>query len=85
MFPTKANFLERWSESTLCVYCCNVDTDEHLFNCCGYSDLIGDTRMNHMMFMKLDASMDELSAGAKVLIKIHERLMRLHEDTEMKL
>ena len=39
MFPTKANFPGRWSSSNLCPYCCEVETDEHLFGCCGYMDI----------------------------------------------
>ena len=38
MFPTKSNFPNRWSSSILCTFCCNIDTDEHLFQWCGYMD-----------------------------------------------
>ena len=83
MFPTKANFQHRWSESILCIYCCNVDTDEHLFNCCGYMDLIHDSNINYAMFWNMDVPMDLLSVGAKTLLHIHDRLVTLHEDKEL--
>ena len=54
MFPTRTNFPLRWSSSNLCVYCCSLDTDEHLFQCCGYSDVHEDN-IDHCMFMKLSS------------------------------
>ena len=39
MFPTKANFPKR-RVGDQCVQCGKVETDEHLFTCNGYSDLM---------------------------------------------
>ena len=41
MIPTKANFPGRWC-GTLCNVCNFEDTDEHLFHCPGYQDLLHD-------------------------------------------
>ena len=60
-----------------------MDTDEHLFNCCGYMDLIHNTKVNYGMFWKLDVPMDLLSVGANVLLRIHDRLVLLHGDKEL--
>ena len=52
MFPTKDNFKGRWGSE--CVYCGNLESDIHLFSCAGYSDLIGDLKME--LFFTQDAS-----------------------------
>ena len=82
MFPTKWNFPSRWSTSKLCVFCCQPDTDEHLFSCCGYLD-IHKFEVRHDMFMKLDIEMDKLSDGAKILLRIYERLLLTNEDKDV--
>ena len=63
MFPTKSNFPKRWSQSKLCTFCCEVETDEHLFMCCGYVD-IHRHLWRHDTFMKLECDIEYLSAGA---------------------
>ena len=80
MLPTKVNFPGRWSESKLCCYCCEIETDEHLFQCCGYSDLNEDG-FQHSVFMKLDCEMGKLSDGAKTLLMIHDRLVKTNDDS----
>ena len=70
MLPTKDNFKGRWG--TECEYCGSVESDVHLFSCAGYTDLLSGARYD--MFMNLDVSMDELSAGAKKLLKVKNRL-----------
>ena len=70
MFPTKENFHGRWG--TECRFCSNVESDLHLFSCAGYKDLLDGT--NFDMFMTLDCTIDELSAGAQKLLKVKERL-----------
>ena len=82
MFPTKSNFKERWSSSILCVYCCNVESDEHLFTCCGYVDIIRG-KLNHSSLMKLDGDAQILSEYAKILLQVHDRLMIGREDKEL--
>ena len=70
MFPTKDNFKGRWG--TECTYCRDLETDMHLFACPGYSDLLGTTTFE--TFMRLDVEIEALSAAAKCLIKVRERL-----------
>ena len=82
MFPTSINFKGRWSSSFLCMYCCNVETDEHLFRCCGYIDIV-QNKLNHTSLIKLDVTMEMLSEYAKILLRVHERLMNGREDKEL--
>ena len=82
MFPTKCNYPSRWSASRLCNFCCMMDTDEHLLNCCGFMD-IHRYQINHQMFMNVDGDMNELSYGAKILMKIYERLLLINEDKDL--
>ena len=71
MFPTRDNFKGRWGTNE-CTYCGCIESDVHLFSCAGYNDLLGCTKFD--MFMTLNASIDELSAGAKQLLKVVDRL-----------
>ena len=82
MFPTKCNFPNRWSTSKLCTFCCDKDTDEHLFKCCGYMD-IHQYKISHKIFMCLDTELESLSYGAKILLRIHERLICINEDGDL--
>ena len=70
MLPTKDNFKGRWGSE--CVYCGNLESDIHLFSCAGYSDLIGDLKME--LFFTQDASIDELFVGAQKLLRVIQRL-----------
>ena len=71
MFPTRDNFKGRWG-SDECTYCGCCESDIHLFSCVGYNDLLGNVKFE--MFMTLDATVDELSAGAKKLLLVVDRL-----------
>ena len=82
MFPTKDNFKGRWSTSCLCVYCCNVETDEHLLQCCGYMDLVNGA-VDHMSLLKLDVNDEKLKGYAEILLQVHERLLGNREDKEL--
>ena len=82
MFPTKANFPGRWGVSKLCTYCCKNETDEHLFQCCGYTDL-NTVNCCHSMFMTLECDLEQLSKGARVLVKMYERLVMTNEDCSL--
>ena len=82
MFPTKCNFPNRWSTSKLCNFCCSLDTDEHLLDCCGYIDL-NQGKVNPEMFWRLDGDMDNLRVGAQVLLEIYDRLMITNEDKDL--
>ena len=70
MFPTKDNFKGRWGSE--CAYCEAVESDIHIFSCAGYSDLLGEVDMDR--FLTLNASIEELSLGAKKLLEVKERL-----------
>jgi hypothetical protein len=70
MFPTKDNFKGRWGSE--CRYCSCAETDTHLFACAGYHDLLQGVEFDS--FMSLKASPEELSKGAKLLMKVKERL-----------
>ena len=65
MFPTKDNFKGRWGDQ--CVYCEAIESDVHIFSCVGYRDLLSGVRYD--MFMNLDVPIEELSNGAKNLLK----------------
>ena len=83
MFPTRVNFPERWSSELRCIFCSCIDTDEHLFTCFGYLDIIKDQQIDYKMFYTLDVPMALLSSGAKVLIMIYERLQSFQEDSDI--
>ena len=70
MLPTKENFRGRWGYE--CNFCSSPESDLHLFSCAGYSDLLDG--INFDLFLKLECSTEELSVGAKQLIKVIERL-----------
>ena len=79
MFPTKVNFPSRWSSSLLCNYCCEKETDEHLFWCCGYID-IHRGEIDYGSFIRLNCNMDVLREAARILIKIYDRLLQTNGD-----
>ena len=70
MFPTKDNFKGRWG--TDCTYCNCPETDMHLFACAGYGDLLEGISFD--TFILLNSSIDDLSYGARCLIRVKERL-----------
>ena len=82
MFPTKCNFPNRWSSSKLCNFCCRLDTDEHLLNCCGYMD-ITHGKVNPEMFWTVKDEVDDLRFGAQILKKIYDRLLVINEDKDL--
>ena len=83
MFPTRVNFPERWTSELKCIFCSCMDTDEHLFSCVGYLDIMKEQQIDPNIFYTLDVPMSELSRGAKILLMIHERLERFQEDSDM--
>ena len=70
MLPTKENFRGRWGYE--CNFCSSPESDMHLFSCAGYSDLLEGVDFD--LFLKLEGSIEELSVGAKKLLKVVERL-----------
>ena len=84
MFPTKANFPNRWSNSRKCSFCCNLDTDEHLFHCGGFVDLLEGSGTTFECFFKLEKiDTTKLSEAAKVLLNIFERLELANGDKDL--
>ena len=83
MFPTRVNFPERWSSELKCIFCASMDTDEHLFSCMGYLDIMEEQQIDPNMFYTLDVPMTVLSRGAKILLRIYERLASFQEDADM--
>ena len=79
MLPTKANFPGRWS-GTKCNICQFEDTDEHIFTCPGYQDLLSDD-VNHKMFWDEEILNDtaKIKKGACAIIAIVERLNEVQD------
>ena len=75
MWPTKRNFPGRWNDVN-CNICSMEDTDEHIFVCPGYSDLIIEENVTYDMFWDKDVLQDvnKLKVIASVAITIIERL-----------
>ena len=74
MLPTKANFPGRWS-GTSCNICGFDDTDEHIFHCPGYQDILSDDTYYSMFWEKeiLDDPA-KIKNAACVMLGIIERL-----------
>ena len=79
MFPTKCNFPNRWSRSKLYNFCCQLDTDQHLLNCCGYMD-IHEYRVHYGVFLRVDSDVNDLRLGAQILLKIYDRLLLINNE-----
>ena len=79
MLPTKANFPGRWS-GTKCNICGFADTDEHIFHCPGYQDLLCKD-MYHNMFWEEEVLNDTaiLKKAACSMLGIIERLNEVQE------
>ena len=84
MFPTKSNFPGRW-DGRLCNICCFEDTDEHLFHCPGYQDLLT-SDIRYSMFWEDDVLEDteRIKKAACVLLSIIERLEQVQTISGMK-
>ena len=85
MLPTKANFPGRWSGS-MCNICGFLDTDEHIFHCPGYQDLLSED-MNYSMFWDEEILNDtvRLKRAACSIVGIIERLSEVQgmKDAEL--
>ena len=68
----------------MCPFCCGIESDEHLFKCCGYMDL-HEGQVEYRDFIKLDCSMEKLKNGARKLMKIYDRLNMVNEDKLFKI
>ena len=74
MWPTKENYPGRWS-GDLCNICNRKDTDEHIFSCPGYMDLIGE-KFDYQVFWDRDVldDMVQLKEIAKIVLILVERM-----------
>ena len=74
MWPTKENYPGRWSGQN-CNICGMKDTDEHIFSCPGYVDLV-DQKLEYKMFWDKSFLNDvgKLKAVAGSVLKIIERI-----------
>ena len=79
MFLTKLNFPGRWN-SLRCIHCGNIDSDEHIFNCTGYDDLMIEG-LDYKWVYTLEGDIQKLYERAEVLQKIYERMEILQEMT----
>ena len=76
MLPTKDNFPGRW-KGTCCNVCGMDDTDEHLFACPGFADILDDSVSLEMFFD--DNDLELLESAAEKMVKVIERLKVIQE------
>ena len=77
MLLTKDNFPGRW-EGTLCNVCDCPDTDEHLFRCPGFIDIL-DEEISYELFFADDQDLSTLGMAAEKMIKVNNRLKVIQE------
>jgi hypothetical protein len=78
MWPTKSNFPGRWTGS-LCNICDREDTDEHIFSCPGYSDILAENQFHYKMLFDdhvLD-DMLQLKQMAEVIVLLVQRMEQI--------
>ena len=80
MWPTKSNFPGRWN-GTECNICGNEDSDQHIFKCPGYTDVI-DKNYSYEMFWDEEtftnlALLKDLARMAKNIIHRIETVQKL--------
>ena len=78
MWPTKRNFPGRWS-GTLCNICGCEDTDEHIFSCPAYCDILVDENIHYKMLFDDNVLDDMLLVRhmAEVLTLIVQRMEQI--------
>ena len=76
MFPTRANFPGRW-QCMNCVFWQELENDEHLFVCPGYTD-ITEGSLKYNLFFNLKEEKAEIDQGNEKLLKIHDRLATIN-------
>ena len=75
MWPTKVNFPGRWGEEIACNVCGAEDSDEHIFHCPGYSDLIVEgTNLLQYFDEKVLKDNGQLKLLAEMAINVIERM-----------
>ena len=75
---SKFSLIRRW-KGTCCNVCGTRDTDEHLFACPGFSDILDDSVTLEMFFTVNDLKV--LESAAEKMLKVVERLEVLQELT----
>ena len=80
MLPSKTNFPGRW-EGENCYVGGFVDTDDHVFNCPGYQDILVGNELSLEMFWNVDFvnDMEKLLVAAKTMILIFEKMEHIQE------
>ena len=74
MWPTKTNYPGRWNDCE-CNVCGLRDTDDHIFSCPGYTDIIGGKfRFDAFWDSKILEDMTKLKEIAAVVLEILSRL-----------
>ena len=82
MLPTKANYRGRWKGSE-CNICGREDNDKHLFDCPGFGDLLINGITHDLFFDEYFINNGNgLSAAAKIITQIKERLEVIQESDE---
>ena len=71
MLLTKDNYPGRWRGES-CYVCGKLDTDQHLFTCPGFVDII--SGVSHDMFLQLEVEDEVLHDAAMKMVLVNERL-----------
>ena len=76
MLLTKCNFPGRWV-GVYCNLCGCLDTDEHLFGCPGFNDILCD--VSYELFFAKNQDLEELAYAAEKMVLVNERLKVIQE------
>ena len=78
MWPTKSNYPGRW-KGIDCNICGSKDTDEHIFTCPGYCDIVGGSFVFDVFWDEavLD-DIERLKEIADVVLMLIERMEEVH-------
>jgi hypothetical protein len=71
MLLTKDNYPGRWRGET-CYVCGKLDTDQHLFTCPGFEDIV--SGVSHGVFLHLDNEDGRLHEAAMKMVEVNKRL-----------
>ena len=77
MLLTKDNFPGRW-QGTVCNVCSSPDTDEHLFRCPGFTDILDDS-VSYNLFLSDEQDLETLAGAAEKMLLVNERLKVIQE------
>ena len=77
MWPNKVNFPGRWGENLNCNVCGLLDSDEHVFTCPGYTDILSvaeGLRMEMFWDDKFLTDIKSLKVVAGMVVRLIERM-----------